>query len=142
LALASRSRFVEEMAALLNKSVTVVTLDGKRYEGVLTGFDPDRLNLSLRDVKDEKGMVMYRLILSGATVAQIYTTEKPLDLKNLAERLERVFPRMVRLYEEQGVIVVMDRIRVTEKGVVEGSGPAAERVQRIYEEFMREAAKE
>jgi len=133
---------VEEMAALLNKSVTVVTLDGKRYEGVLTGFDPDRLNLSLRDVKDEKGMVMYRLILSGATVAQIYTTEKPLDLKNLAERLERVFPRMVRLYEEQGVIVVMDRIRVTEKGVVEGSGPAAERVQRIYEEFMREATKE
>jgi len=142
LALASRSRFVEEMAALLNKSVTVVTLDGKRYEGVLTGFDPDRLNLSLRDVKDEKGVVMYRLILSGATVAQIYTTEKPLDLKNLAERLERVFPRMVRLYEEQGVIVVMDRIRVTEKGVVEGSGPAAERVQRIYEEFMREATKE
>jgi len=133
---------VEEMAALLNKSVTVVTLDGKRYEGVLTGFDPDRLNLSLRDVKDEKGVVMYRLILSGATVAQIYTTEKPLDLKNLAERLERVFPRMVRLYEEQGVIVVMDRIRVTEKGVVEGSGPAAERVQRIYEEFMREVAKE
>jgi len=133
---------VEEMAALLNKSVTVVTLDGKRYEGVLTGFDPDRLNLSLRDVKDEKGVVMYRLILSGATVAQIYTTEKPLDLKNLAERLERVFPRMVRLYEEQGVIVVMDRIRVTEKGVVEGSGPAAERVQRIYEEFMREATKE
>ncbi|RLI25155.1 small nuclear ribonucleoprotein (Sm) [Candidatus Bathyarchaeota archaeon] len=142
MALASRSRFVEEMAALLNKSVTVVTLDGKRYEGVLTGFDPDRLNLSLRDVKDEKGVVMYRLILSGATVAQIYTTEKPLDLKNLAERLERVFPRMVRLYEEQGVIVVMDRIRVTEKGVVEGSGPAAERVQRIYEEFMREATKE
>ncbi|MCD6444308.1 Lsm family RNA-binding protein [Candidatus Bathyarchaeota archaeon] len=142
MALASRSRFVEEMAALLNKSVTVVTLDGKRYEGVLTGFDPDRLNLSLRDVKDEKGVVMYRLILSGATVAQIYTTEKPLDLKNLAERLERVFPRMVRLYEEQGVIVVMDRIRVTEKGVVEGSGPAAERVQRIYEEFMREVAKE
>ncbi|KYH36641.1 MAG: small nuclear ribonucleoprotein [Candidatus Bathyarchaeota archaeon B24] len=133
---------MEEMAALLNKSVTVVTLDGKRYEGVLTGFDPDRLNLSLRDVKDEKGVVMYRLILSGATVAQIYTTEKPLDLKNLAERLERVFPRMVRLYEEQGVIVVMDRIRVTEKGVVEGSGPAAERVQRIYEEFMREATKE
>ena len=57
MALASRSRFVEEMAALLNKSVTVVTLDGKRYEGVLTGFDPDRLNLSLRDVKDERGII-------------------------------------------------------------------------------------
>ncbi|MEM3018755.1 MAG: Lsm family RNA-binding protein, partial [Candidatus Bathyarchaeia archaeon] len=59
-------------------------------------------------------------------------------LRGLAERLERVFPKLVRLYEEQGVIVVMDRIRVTEKGVIEGSGPAAERVQRIYEEFMRE----
>jgi RNA-processing ribonucleoprotein Sm-like component len=34
--------------------------------------------------------------------------------------------------------VVMDRIRVTEKGIVEGSGPAAERVQKVYEEFLRE----
>jgi len=138
--LVSRSKFAEEMASLLNKNVTVITIDGKKYTGILTGFDPDRLNLSLRDARDEKGTVMYRLIISGGIIAQVYTSEKPLSLRNLAERLERVFPRLVKLYEDQGVIVVMDKIRVTEKGVIEGSGPAAERVQKIYEEFIREVA--
>jgi hypothetical protein len=32
----------------------------------------------------------------------------------------------------------MDRIRVNEKGIIEGSGPAAERVQRVFDEFIRE----
>jgi len=45
----------------------------------------------------------------------------------------------VRFYPEAGVIVVMDKIRVDETGVIEGSGPAAERVQSIYERFIKEA---
>jgi small nuclear ribonucleoprotein (snRNP)-like protein len=139
MSLISRSRFAEDATSLLNKTVTVITIDGKKYTGILTGLDPERLNLSLRDARDEKGTVMYRLIINGSIVAQVYTSERPLNLKNLAERLERVFPRLVKLYEDQGVIVVMDKIRVTEKGVIEGSGPAAERVQKIYEEFIREA---
>src|SRR5256885_12246788 len=57
---------------------------------------------------------------------------------SLGERLERVFPRMVRVMDDAGVIVVMDRIRVNEKGIIEGSGPAAERVQRVFDEFIRE----
>jgi len=56
----------------------------------------------------------------------------------LGERLERVFPRMVRVMDNAGVIVVMDRIRLNEKGIIEGSGPAAERVQRVVDEFIRE----
>ena len=45
---------------------------------------------------------------------------------------------MVKLYEKEGFIWVMDRVKVTEEGVVEGSGPAAERVQRVYAQFVRE----
>ena len=59
-------------------------------------------------------------------------------LKGLAERLERVFPRMVKLYEKKGFIWVMDRVKVTKEGVAEGSGPAAERVERVYSQFVRE----
>jgi hypothetical protein len=70
-------------------------------------------------------------------VIQIFSSEKPFDLQALADRLERVFPRMVKTSEGAGVIVVMDRIRVSEKGIMEGSGPAAERVQKVYEEFIR-----
>jgi alpha-amylase/alpha-mannosidase (GH57 family) len=76
--------------------------------------------------------------LSGSRVAEILSVEKPFDLKGLAERLERVFPRMVKLYEKEGFIWVMDRIKVTREGVVEGTGPAAERVQRVYQQFMQE----
>ena len=71
-------------------------------------------------------------------MAQILATEKPFDLKSLAGRLEKVFPTMVKLYEDQGFIWVMDKVKLTERGVVEGSGPAAERVQRVYEQFMSE----
>jgi hypothetical protein len=42
----------------------------------------------------------------------------------------------VTLHEEAGVITVMDRVRVTEQGVVEGSGPVAERAKKVYEEFV------
>jgi hypothetical protein len=45
---------------------------------------------------------------------------------------------MVKLYEDQGFIWVMDKVKLTEKGVVEGSGPAAERVQRVYQLFVSE----
>jgi len=76
--------------------------------------------------------------LNGENISQISSFEKPFDLHSLGERLERVFPRMVRVMDDAGVIVVMDRIRVTEKGIVEGAGPAAERVQKVFEEFIRE----
>ena len=45
---------------------------------------------------------------------------------------------MVKVSEGVGIIVVMDRIRVSEKGILEGTGPAAERVQKVYDEFLRE----
>jgi hypothetical protein len=47
---------------------------------------------------------------------------------------------MVKLYEDKGFIWVMEKIKVTEKGVTEGSGPIAERVQRVHGLFTKEAA--
>ncbi|MDH5437976.1 MAG: Lsm family RNA-binding protein, partial [Candidatus Bathyarchaeota archaeon] len=58
-----------------------------------------------------------------------------------AERLEKVFPRLIRLYEDKGFIWVMDKIKITENGVVEGKGPAAERVQKVYDLFLSETTK-
>ena len=78
------------------------------------------------------------MFLNGSVLAQIFTIEKPFDLKALSERLEKVFPTMVKLYEDKGFIWVMEKIKVTEKGVVEGSGPIAERVQRVYNLFNKE----
>ena len=137
MSLAQRKYFTE-VAALVDKTVVVATTTGKTFTGMLVGINPDNLSLCLSDAKDESGKLANRVFLNGTTVAQILATEKPFDLKALAGRLEKVFPTMVKLYEDKGFIWVMDKVKLTERGVVEGSGPAAERVHRVYEQFMSE----
>jgi len=137
LSVAQRKLF-SELAALSDRSVIVVTAAGKKFSGTLIGINPDTLSLCLSEAKDEEGKVMHRVFLNGNVVAQILTVEKPFDLKALADRLEKVFPTMVKLYEDKGFIWVMEKVKVTEKGVVEGSGPAAERVERVYAQFIGE----
>ena len=136
----AKRNFFGEIGMLLDKTVMVITVDGKKYTGTLSGIDPDTLSLSLSDAKDEQGTATHKLILNGKVLGQIFTIEKPFDLKALSERLEKVFPTMVKLYEDQGFIWVMEKIKVTERGVVEGSGPIAERVNRVYSLFVKEAA--
>ncbi len=135
---AAERRFLSEVSALIDKTVMVTIANNKTYTGTLIGIYPENLSLCLAEAKDEKGQIIHRVILSGNVVAQILAIEKAFDLRGLAERLEKVFPRMVRLYEKEGFIWVMDKIKVTENGIVEGSGPAAERVQRVYSQFISE----
>jgi small nuclear ribonucleoprotein (snRNP)-like protein len=134
----AQRKFYGEVTALIDKTVIVATTTGKAFTGTLVGINPDSLSLCLAEVKDETGQASHRVILTGKVVAQISSTEKPFDLKALASRLEKVFPTMVKLYEDKGFIWVMNKIKLTEKGVMEGSGPAAERVQRVYDQFISE----
>jgi small nuclear ribonucleoprotein (snRNP)-like protein len=131
-------KFFSEVTALADKTVIVVTATGNKFSGTLIGINPDTLSLCLSEAKDEEGKVLHRVFLNGNVVAQILSVEKPFDLKALADRLEKVFPTMVKLYEDKGFIWVMDKVKVTEKGVVEGSGPAAERVEKVYTQFIGE----
>lgn len=131
-------KFFGEIGALVEKHVQVVTTDGKTFTGTLAGINPNTLSLVLSEAKDEKGVQSHRVFLNGNVVAQVLAVEKPFDLKALAERLEKVFPTMVKLYEDKGFIWVMEKIKVTEQGVVTGSGPAAERVQKVYDLFLSE----
>ena len=137
MSVAQRKLFTE-MGALIDKIVMVMTTDGKSYTGNLVGINENNLSLCLAEAKDDKGRVIHRVFLNGNVVAQILAIEKPFDLKALADRLEKVFPRLVKLYEDKGFIWVMEKVKVTEKGVIEGTGPAAEHVQKVYEQFLSE----
>ena len=134
----AQRKFFTEVAALIDKTVVVTTTTGKIFTGTLIGINPDSLNLCIAEAKDEKGQVAHRVFLPGNVIAQVSSIEKPFDLKALASRLEKVFPTMVKLYEDKGFIWVMDKVKLTEQGVTEGSGPAAERVQRVYDQFVSE----
>jgi small nuclear ribonucleoprotein (snRNP)-like protein len=135
----AQRKYFTDVAALADRNVAVITTNGKTYNGTLVGINPENLSLSLTDVKDESGKLLNRLVINGSAVILLYSAEKPFDLKSLSQRLEKVFPTMVKLYEDKGFIWVMDKVKLTEKGVVEGSGPAADRVQKVYDTFMADA---
>ena len=133
-------RFSEELVGMVGRRVSVMTGDGKQYNGDLLGVD-EKLNLILGSVMGS-GDSTIRVVLNGTFVKEIDLLEKPFDLKALNERLARAFPGMTKLREDIGAIMVMDSIKVTEKGVVEGADRlSATRVKQIYDEFARETAK-
>ena len=134
----AQRKYFTEITALADKTVSVVTTTGKTFNGTLLGINPDNMSLCIADARDETGKTLHRVFLNGATVAQIASAEKPFDLKALSVRLEKVFPTLVELDERNGYIMVMRKVKLTEKGVAEGSGPAADRVQKVYEQFMSE----
>jgi len=135
----AQRKYFSEITALADKNVVVITAAGKKLSGILLGINPDTMSLCLAEAKDEEGKVLHRVFLNGNSVAQILSMEKPFDLRALADRVEKVFPTMVKLYEDKGFIWVMDKVKVTEKGVVEGSGPAAERVEKVFVQFIGES---
>ncbi len=132
-------KFTEELLGMVGRKVSVMTTEGKHYQGDLLGVD-EKLNLVLGQVTGApEGSI--KVVLNGAFVKELLLLEKPFDLRALNDRLSRAFPGMTKLREDIGAILVMDSIKVTEKGVVEGADRlSATRVKQIYEEFARETA--
>jgi small nuclear ribonucleoprotein (snRNP)-like protein len=130
-------KFYEEILQFVGKKVLIETSYDKNYSGTLSAID-EKLDTVLENVE---GQGILRIIINGSFVKEIKLLEKPFDLKGLADRLSRVFPGLVKVRDDVKAIIVMDKIKVTEYGIEEGSGLAADRVKSIYEEFMREFKK-
>ncbi|MDP9305973.1 MAG: Lsm family RNA-binding protein [Thermoproteota archaeon] len=130
-------KFYEEILQFVGKKVSIETSYDKNYNGTLSAID-ERLDTVLENVE---GQGILRIVINGSFVKEIKLLEKPFDLKGLADRLSRVFPGLVKIRDDVNAIIVMDKIKVTEHGIEEGTGLAADRVKSIYEEFMREFKK-
>jgi small nuclear ribonucleoprotein (snRNP)-like protein len=130
-------KFGEETLQFLGKKVSIETSDNKVYSGTLAGID-EKMDVVLDNVEAHGIM---KLILNGSFVKEVRLMEKPFDFKALADRFTRVFPGLVKIRDDIGAIIIMDRIKVTQSGVEEGTGPTADRVRQIYDEFMRDTRK-
>jgi small nuclear ribonucleoprotein (snRNP)-like protein len=130
-------KFYEEILQFVGKKVSIETSYDKNYNGTLSAVD-ERLDTVLENVE---GQGILRIVINGSFVKEIKLLEKPFDLRGLADRVSRVFPGLVKIREDVNAIIVMDKIKVTEHGIEEGTGLAADRVKSIYEEFMREFKK-
>lgn len=129
-------QFRREFSVFLNEEVRVELKDGSVISGILRAYDPDTFSLLLEDAV-VKGQTYKNVMINGDVVSIVYLKEKKVDLEALAKRLEEVFPRLVEYRKDLGVIIVMNRIRVTEEGVEGEPGPTYDRVKKIYEEFIR-----
>lgn len=127
------------MNAFLGRQVVVATAEGKEYNGQLVGVD-DKLNIVLDKVVGA-GPGVFKVAMNGDNVREIKLTERPFDFKALADRLNRVFPGLVSVREDVGAIIVMDKIKVTDKGVTDGTGLAADKVRAIFDDYLRESKK-
>lgn len=128
-------RFMLELMNMLNRKVRISLTSGAEIEGTLLGFN-DNLDIVLGDVTLPGNKKIPRMVIMRHIIGTISLTEERLELRELAKILEKYFPGMVRYVEEANIILVGDRIRVTEAGV-EGAGPLAKRVKEIFDEFLR-----
>jgi small nuclear ribonucleoprotein (snRNP)-like protein len=130
--------FFKELASLVGATVLVRTSTGKSLTGKMRGYDPSTLSVVLGEARDTKGNLFHRILITGHTILELVKTEDPFDLKALTEQLETLFPPgEVRFLEDARVIMVLNKVRVTEQGV-EGTGPLADRIRKVYTRFVEE----
>ena len=135
-------RFFRELTAILESPVMVKLNNGKSYQGTLKGYDPNSLSVSLANAKDNEGVMYHRIFLYGDKIIELLKAEEPFDLGGLAEELQKLFPPgEVKYIEEAKVINILNKIKVTENGV-EGVGPLAERVKKVYDAYFQEHKKD
>ncbi len=132
-------RLISELLGMIDKKVKIILSNGKEYEGILVGFDHPELNMVLTDVVDNKGNKYPKVVIHGDRLSEILVTEVPLfEPSDFAEYLvERLRLRRdsVKVVPEAGAVLVLGRIKVTEKGV-EGSGPMAYNIHQVFEEYI------
>ncbi len=130
----AQRRFLAELNSMVNRHVVVHTRNGM-FKGKLVAID-QQLNIILAEVETHNGEHYQKALITYSSLDQVLLREGGTDLSDLAKYLERYFPGMVKYIEEANIITVGDRVRITEAGV-EGSGPLADRVKRILDEYFR-----
>lgn len=140
----AKRTFQKEITVFNNKRVAVILKNGRKYVGELKGLSPETLTCVLIKAKrDDDTNEIHRICLNGDQIAEIYLEEEPFNLLGLKDELETIFrrPGDVKVYDEAGLIVVLERVKVSETGV-EGTGPVADRVRAIFNRYSSNQASE
>ena len=135
--------FNKELADLKGKYITIVTTTGKSFNGLLKAWNPETFDLCLSNVNEGKNSY-FKVFLRGPIISEILISEQPFDLQGLATELQErlnLLEADVKLFEDARMIQVLNKVKVTEKGV-EGTGPVADRVRVVFEQFMETLAEE
>jgi len=133
--------FNKELADLKGKYITVVSTSNKVFSGILKAWNPDTFDVCLAKAVEGKN-TYFKVFIRGPTISEILINEQPFDLPALAAALRdrlNLLEADVKIFEDARIIQVLNKVKVSEKGV-EGTGPVADRVRAVFEQFMEELA--
>ncbi len=135
---AAMRAFNRELAAVVGATVEVVINTGKSYSGTLKGIDQTSLSIVLSDVVADGETSIPKIFIYGSSIVTFSVAEREISLEGLVKELEKTFPPGgVQFYPDTGIIVVMNKIRISKDGI-EGSGPLYERVAVIADDWLKE----
>ena len=124
-----------EIGLLIDKIVKVYLDKDKFFVGQLKGISEDS-NLILVNVKNEKNKIFPKILVKNSYYNYISLEEEPFPMEALAERIAKIFsPGHVDFKEEQNVISILNGKIIVDEDGVRGSGPSADRVKKIFEQF-------
>ena len=124
-----------ELQSLIDKIVKVYCEDDKYFVGQLKGVSEDS-NLILVNAKNEKSKEFTKILLKSSFYNYVSVEEEPFPMQALAERISKIFSKgHVNYIPEQDVISILNGKIIVDENGVRGSGPSADRVKKIFEQF-------
>ncbi len=92
---------------------------------------------------NEKNKVFPKILIRNSYYHYVTVEEEPFPMQGLADRIATIFSKgHVNYIEDQNIISILNgKIIVNEDGV-RGTGPSADRVKKIYEQFKIDLDKE
>ncbi len=113
---------------------------GKWYRGVFVGADLTTLTICMDKVTTDSNEHMNKLLIRGGSWETISLEDKPFPMETLKDRIAATFPPGQVTLVGDAISILNGKIKVTAAGV-EGKGPTATHVQKIYDSFMEDLSK-
>lgn len=136
---AANREFNKHISSALNQMCKVeLEFEHRYYIGRLVGVDMATLSLCLESVKDEKNNKIDKIFIRGNSWTTLQTIGEPFPMEKLLERLKKILPgEEITLNDDNTIHLLGGKLKISEKGV-DGRGPTAERVQKVFESFVQE----
>jgi small nuclear ribonucleoprotein (snRNP)-like protein len=124
-----------ELGTLIDKIVKVYLDKDKFFVGQLKGISDDS-NLILVNAKNEKNKLFPKLFIRNSYYNFVSMEEEPFPMLALADRIATIFSKgHVNYIEDQNIISILSGKIIVDENGVRGSGPSADRVKKIFEQF-------
>jgi len=131
-----------ELGMLLDKIVKVYLDNDKFFVGLLKGVSEDS-NIILVNVKDEKKKSFPKILIRSSYYHFVTVEEEPFPMQALADRIATIFSKgHVNYIDDQNIISILNGKIIVDENGVRGTGPSADRVKKIYDQFNLDLEKD